>query len=453
MPDLDVVILAAGKGTRMHSETPKVLHTLAGRPLLAHVIDTAREMQPARIVVVYGHGGELVRERCSTPGVDFVRQAPQLGTGHAVQQALPLLKSDRTLILYGDVPLVSVSSLRRLTVRQARLRLLTVELDHPAGYGRIVRGRNRHVQRIVEEKDASPREKAIREINTGMLCASTTDLRRWLDAMDNRNAQREYYLTDIVGMAAAEKVPIATAAPDAAWEVLGVNSKDQLARIERIYQWECAQALMRSGVSLSDPARIDVRGELVCGRDVVIDVNCVFEGRVVLGDRVRIGANCVIRESDIGAGSEVLPFSHIDQATSGTDNRIGPYSRLRPGARLADRVHAGNFVEIKASTVADGSKINHLSYVGDASVGRNVNIGAGTIICNYDGANKHRTVIGDDAFIGSDSQLVAPVTIGRGTTIGAGSTITKDTPPGELTVSRAKQVTITGWKRPTKKQG
>ncbi|HUF20153.1 MAG TPA: bifunctional UDP-N-acetylglucosamine diphosphorylase/glucosamine-1-phosphate N-acetyltransferase GlmU [Burkholderiales bacterium] len=453
MPDLDVVILAAGKGTRMHSDTPKVLHTLAGRPLLAHVIATARDLNPARIVVVYGHGGEQVRERCAAPGVDFVLQAPQLGTGHAVQQALPVLEAENTLILYGDVPLVSAETLRRLCRPKVRLCLLTTELGDPAGYGRIVRARNGEVQRIVEEKDATAREKAIREINTGMLCTRAADLKRWLRAMHNRNAQREYYLTDIVGMAAAEKIAIDTAAPDTAWEVLGVNSKDQLARVERIYQWERAQALMRQGVSLADPARIDVRGELVCGRDVAIDINCVFEGRVALGDRVRIGANCVIRESEIGAGSEILPFSHLDQSATGADCRVGPYSRLRPGTQLAARVHAGNFVEIKASSVADGSKINHLSYVGDTSVGRNVNIGAGTITCNYDGANKHRTVIEDDVFVGSDSQLVAPVTIGRGTTIGAGSTITRDTPPGELTFSRAKQVTVTGWKRPTKKQG
>ena len=436
----------------MHSDTPKVLHALAGRPLLAHVIATARELNPARIVVVYGHGGEQVRERCAAPDVDFVLQAPQLGTGHAVQQALPGLESENTLILYGDVPLVSATTLRRLCRAKARLRLLTTALGDPTGYGRIVRARNGEVQRIVEEKDATAREKAIREINTGMLCARAADLKRWLHAMHNRNAQREYYLTDIVGMAAGEKIAIDTAAPDADWEVLGVNSKDQLARVERIYQWERAQALMRQGVSLADPARIDVRGELVCGRDVAIDVNCVFEGRVVLGDRVRIGANCVIRDSEIGAGSEILPFSHLDQSATGADCRVGPYSRLRPGTQLSARVHAGNFVEIKASSVADGSKINHLSYVGDASVGRNVNIGAGTIICNYDGANKHRTVIEDDVFIGSDSQLVAPVTIGRGTTIGAGSTITRDTPPGELTFSRAKQVTVSGWKRPTKKQ-
>jgi bifunctional UDP-N-acetylglucosamine pyrophosphorylase/glucosamine-1-phosphate N-acetyltransferase len=453
MPDLDVVILAAGKGTRMYSDIPKVLHPLGGRPLAAHVIDSARRLGAGKVVVVYGHGGESVREALAADDVEFVLQEPQLGTAHAMQQALPLLQAARALVLYGDVPLVRQETLQRLANSGAALVLLTVELDDPTGYGRIVRDRKGRIVRIVEEKDASAKQKTIREVNTGLMAADTARLRNWLSRVGNRNAQSEYYLTDVAALAVKGKAGISAEQPSAAWEVLGVNSKDQLARLERIYHWERAQALMAQGVTLADPARIDVRGELSCGRDVAIDVNCVFEGRVVLGDRVRIGAHCVIRNAHIGPDSEVLPFSHLDEVTAAKHCRIGPYARLRPGTRLADGVHVGNFVEIKASELGERSKANHLAYLGDSSIGSRVNIGAGTITCNYDGANKHRTVIEDDVFIGSDTQLVAPVTVGKGTTIGAGSTITKDTPPGELTLSRAKQVTVPGWKRPTKKQG
>lgn len=450
MSDLDVVILAAGKGTRMYSDITKVLHPLAGQPLLAHVIAAARSLSAHRIVVVYGHGGETVRDRFKAPDIEFVRQEPQLGTGHAVQQALPYLDSATTLVLYGDVPLIGTPTLERLTSTGADLALLTLELGEPHGYGRIVRSRTGKIVRIVEEKDAGDQEKAIREVNTGLLAASTPRLRQWLADIDNDNAQTEFYLTDIVALAVNGKVTVASVAPDQYFEVLGINSKAQLARIERIYQWEHAQKLMHQGVTVVDPARIDIRGTLSCGRDVTIDIGCVFEGNVVLGDRTSIGANCVIRDSHIGPGSEILPFSHIDDAAMGTDCRIGPYARLRPGNRLGNEVRVGNFVEMKASQIGDGSKANHLSYVGDSSVGHNVNIGAGTITCNYDGANKYRTVIENDVFIGSDTQLVAPVTIGAGGTIGAGSTITKDTPPGELTVSRSKQVTVPGWQRPVK---
>jgi len=450
MSDLDVVILAAGKGKRMYSDITKVLHPLAGQPLLAHVIAAARSLSARRIVVVYGHGGETVRDRFKAPDIEFVRQEPQLGTGHAVQQALPYLDSATTLVLYGDVPLIGTPTLQRLTSTGADLALLTLELGEPHGYGRIVRSRAGTIVRIVEEKDAVDQEKAIREVNTGLLAASTPRLRQWLADIDNDNAQTEFYLTDIVALAANGKATVASVAPDQYFEVLGINSKAQLARIERIYQWEHAQKLMHQGVTVVDPARIDIRGTLSCGRDVTIDIGCIFEGNVVLGDRTSIGANCVIRDSHIGPDSEILPFSHIDDATMGTGCRIGPFARLRPGNRLGNEVRVGNFVEMKASQIGDGSKANHLSYVGDSSVGHNVNIGAGTITCNYDGANKYRTVIEDDVFIGSDTQLVAPVTVGAGGTIGAGSTITKDTPPGELTVSRSKQVTVPGWQRPVK---
>jgi bifunctional UDP-N-acetylglucosamine pyrophosphorylase/glucosamine-1-phosphate N-acetyltransferase len=452
MTDLDVVVLAAGKGTRMHSDIAKVLHPLAGRPLVAHVIDSARRLGGNRVIVVYGHGGESVRDVLAAPDVGFVLQDRQIGTAHAVQQALPLLDSARTLVLYGDVPLVKQETLKRLTNTDAELALLTVELDDPTGYGRILRDRKGRVTGIVEEKDASAKQKSIREVSTGLMAADTGLLRAWLAQIGNRNAQREFYLTDVAALAVKDKVGVSAVQPSSAWEALGVNSKDQLARVERIYQWEQAQALMAQGVTLSDPARIDVRGELSCGRDVAIDVNCVFEGKVVLGDRVTIGAHCVVRNAHIGPDSQVLPFSHLDDVSAGAHCRIGPYSRLRPGTRLANDVHVGNFVEIKASEVGDKSKANHLAYLGDSSLGRNVNVGAGTIVCNYDGANKHRTVIEDDAFIGSDTQLVAPVTIGKGATIGAGSTITKDTPPGELTMSRTRQVTVPGWKRPVKKR-
>ena len=451
---MNVVILAAGQGKRMHSDLPKVLHPLAGKPLLGHVLDTAREIGSTKICVVYGHGGERVRTALDAPDLTWALQEPQLGTGHAVLQAMPAaVPSAPTLILYGDVPLIRTSTLRRLIEAAGRgsLALLTVHLENPKGYGRIVRV-DGAVKRIVEEKDADDAEKAIREINTGILVAPSAALARWLPMLGNRNAQGEYYLTDIVALAVAEGMPVVTAHPDAIWETEGVNSKLQLAALERVHQRTIAERLMEAGVTLADPARFDVRGELICGRDVSIDVNCVFEGRVELDDGVSIGANCVLKNCHIGRGTRIAPFCHIEDAEVGADSIIGPYARLRPGTELGSGVHIGNFVEVKNSTIADSSKANHLAYIGDATIGRRVNVGAGTITCNYDGANKHRTVIEDDVFIGSDTQLVAPVTVGRGATLGAGTTLTRDAPPDQLTVSRAKQMSIPGWKRPVKKK-
>ncbi|MGH8679816.1 MAG: bifunctional UDP-N-acetylglucosamine diphosphorylase/glucosamine-1-phosphate N-acetyltransferase GlmU, partial [Burkholderiales bacterium] len=370
MSDLDVVILAAGKGTRMYSDIPKVLHPLAGRPMLAHVIAAARALSARRIIVVCGHGAEQVSEMFHAPDIELVRQEPQLGTSHAVQQALPLLDSNVTLVLYGDVPLVRVSTLKRLISTGAPLSLLTAQLDDPSGYGRIVRDHAGQVIKIVEEKDAAARDRRIREVNTGLMAVATDRLRQWLDRIGNKNAQGEYYLTDIAELAVGERQPVETVEPEAYFEVLGINSQAQLARVERILQWETAQALMNQGVAIADPARIDVRGDLLCGRDVSIDVGCVFEGKVVLSDRVSIGAHCVIRNAHIGPASAVLPFSHIDDVTMGTHCRVGPYARLRPQTRLANEVHVGNFVEIKASEIGEKSKTNHLTYIGDTSIGR-----------------------------------------------------------------------------------
>jgi bifunctional UDP-N-acetylglucosamine pyrophosphorylase / glucosamine-1-phosphate N-acetyltransferase len=449
---LDVVILAAGKGTRMHSSQPKVLHPLGGRPLLRHVVDTARALRAERIVVVYGHGGEQVRSAFDDEGLVFVLQDPQLGTGHAVQLAAPALKSERTLILYGDVPLTRVETLARAVCERDGLSLITAHLDDATGYGRIVRDTTGRVARIVEESDSTLDEKAIREVNTGILAAPTTKLKAWLQGLRSDNAQGEIYLTDVIARAVADGVAIHTLQPADTWEILGVNSKQQLAELERVFQRERAAQLLARGVTLLDPARIDVRGELTCGQDVSIDVNCIFEGKVILGDGASVGANCVLKDTTVESGARILPFCHIDGARIGPDSRIGPYARMRPGADLAAHTHVGNFVEIKNTQLGEGSKANHLSYLGDAAIGRNVNIGAGTIICNYDGANKHQTVIEDEAFIGSDTQLVAPVTVGKGATIGAGSTIARNAPAGELTVSRAKQITVKGWKRPVKRQ-
>ncbi|MEY5003748.1 MAG: UDP-N-acetylglucosamine diphosphorylase/glucosamine-phosphate N-acetyltransferase [Pseudomonadota bacterium] len=449
---MNVVILAAGMGKRMQSDLPKVLHPLAGKPLLSHVISTAKALNPSRICVVYGHGGDLVPSQLAAEDVRFVLQSPQLGTGHAVMQASDALDdSAPTLVLYGDVPLTTANTLQTLVDKagKERLAVLTVDLEDPTGYGRIVRENNRIV-RIVEQKDASDSERAIREVNTGILVAPTRALKSWLSKLSNNNAQQEYYLTDIIAMAVKEGTPVESAQPAQVWETLGVNSKVQLAELERIYQRAIANALLEQGVTLADPNRIDIRGELRCGRDVSIDVGCVFEGEVVLGDGVVIGANCVIRDAKIHSGTMIKPFSHIDGTRIGSDAQIGPYARLRPGTVLGDDVHVGNFVEIKNSQFDAHSKANHLAYVGDATVGARVNIGAGTITCNYDGANKHRTVIEDDAFIGSDTQLVAPVTVGKGATIGAGTTLTKDAPPDSLTVSRAKQTSIASWQRPVK---
>ena len=453
---LNVVVLAAGKGTRMRSNKPKVLHPLAGDTLLNHVLNSAQSLGASRLCVVIGHEAEQVRQSVGEGenNVVFVEQNPQLGTGHAVQLAASHLADDApTLVLYGDVPLTQLETLRRLVsqVNERSMALLTVNLDNPTGYGRIVRDAQGHVCKIVEQKDASADELAIHEVNTGILVAPTPALKRWLSQLSNQNAQGEYYLTDVIAMAVADGLQVATEQPSAEWETLGVNSKAQLAQLERIYQGQIAQQLLEQGVGLSDPARIDVRGKLVCGMDVSIDVNCVFEGQVQLGDGVQIGANCVIRNAQIAKGTQVAPFTHIDGATIGEDAKIGPFARLRPEAVLADRTHIGNFVEIKKTVLGTGSKVNHLAYVGDATVGKSVNIGAGVITCNYDGVNKYQTIIGDGAFIGSDSQLVAPVTIGEGATIGAGSTITKDAPPNQLSLARGRQVTIEGWKRPEKK--
>ncbi len=447
---LNVVILAAGQGKRMHSRLPKVLHPLAGKSLLAHVIGVARALSPEKIVVVYGHGGDAVRKAAAAPDVAFALQAEQKGTGHALQQAVPFLsKAETTLILFGDVPLICADTLRGLIVGKG-VRILTALLDNPTGYGRIVR-KNKQVRAIVEEKDASAAQKKIREINTGIMALPTTSLAAWLGKLKPQNAQKEYYLTDIVPLALADRVTVSGISAMDAWETLGVNSKTQLAQLERHVQQQTAHRLLEQGVTLADPARIDVRGDLTCGRDVSIDIGCIFEGKVTIADDVAVGAHCVLQNVEVKAGTRIEPYSHLVDATIGANCRIGPYARLRPGAKLADDVHIGNFVEVKASDIGHGSKANHLAYIGDSSVGRNVNVGAGTITCNYDGANKHRTVIEDDVFIGSDTQLVAPVTVHRGATIGAGATITKDVAPGELAISRAKQVSIQGWKRPVKK--
>ena len=449
---MNVVILAAGQGKRMHSDLPKVLHQLAGMPLLAHVITAARALKPTRIVVVYGHGGERVREAFAADAdVAWVRQEPQLGTGHAVMQAVPLLDDTApTLVLYGDVPLIRPVTLQRLIGAAGEgVGLLTVELDDPDGYGRIVRSRGK-VTRIVEHKDATDKQLEIREINTGIMVLPTARLKAWLTALKNNNAQKEYYLTDVIAAAVKSRVAVGTAGSDIDWETTGVNSKAQLAELERIYQFEVADMLMEKGVTLSDPSRIDVRGRLTFGRDVAIDINCVFEGDVTLGDGVTIGPQCVLKNVRVAAGTRIEAFCHFEDAVIGANCRLGPYARIRPGSKLAEDVHIGNFTEVKNSDIGAGSKANHLSYIGDSTVGRNVNVGAGTITCNYDGANKHRTVIEDDVFIGSDTQLVAPVRVGRGATLGAGTTLTRDAPPDQLTISRAKQVSIPGWKRPVK---
>jgi len=436
----------------MHSNLPKVLHPIAGKAMAAHVLDAARTLNPARLCLVVGHGGEVVRAALAAADVRCAVQEPQLGTGHAVMQALPEITAEGvTLVLYGDVPLIQPATLKRLVQAAADgLAVLTVELANPTGYGRIVRDGAGQVQRIVEEKDASAEERAIRETNTGIMALPSARLQDWLGRLSNNNAQGEYYLTDLVAMAVADGVPVHTAQPQGEWEVAGVNSKVQLAELERTYQRHLAHALLEQGVRLADPARLDVRGELACGRDVAIDVGCVFEGKVVLEEAVDIGPYCVLKNVTVKAGARIAAFSHLEGAVVGPDAIVGPYARLRPGTELGAEAHVGNFVELKNSILGHGSKANHLAYVGDATVGQRVNIGAGTITCNYDGANKHRTIIEDDAFIGSDTQLVAPVTVGRGATLGAGTTLTKDAPAESLTVSRPKQVSLPGWQRPEK---
>lgn len=451
---MNIVILAAGQGKRMHSNLPKVLHPLAGKPLAAHVLEAARSLEPSRLCLVVGHGGDVVRAALAAPDLACVTQEPQLGTGHAVQQALPSLSdSATTLVLYGDVPLIQATTLRRLLQAAGPgMGILTVDLADPKGYGRIVRNTAGEVACIVEEKDADAAQRAIREVNTGIMALPTAKLAGWLSRLSNNNAQGEYYLTDLVALAVADGVPVRTAQPEGEWEVAGVNSKVQLAELERTYQRHLAHALLEQGVRLADPARLDVRGKLTCGRDVAIDVGCIFDGHVVLEEAVDIGPYCVLKNVTVKAGARIAAFSHLDGALVGPDAIVGPFARLRPGTELGPESHVGNFVELKNSILGAGSKANHLAYVGDATVGQRVNIGAGTITCNYDGANKFRTIIEDDAFIGSDTQLVAPVTVGRGATLGAGTTLTKDAPPEALTVSRAKQITIAGWKRPVKQK-
>ncbi len=451
---LEVVVLAAGKGTRMHSKLPKVLHEIGGKALLGRVLDTAVDLGADAIHVIYGHGGETVPECFPNHKVDWVLQAEQNGTGHAVQQAVPHIKKNSTvLILYGDVPLIKKGTLENLVTKAhtGKLSLLTAVLADPAGYGRIVRDSDQKIQRIVEKKDASEEELQINEINTGFLAAPAEQLKKWLAKLENKNAQGEFYLTDIIAMAVADGTDVISAQPENEWEIIGVNSKIDLAALERYLQNHIARGLLQQGVTLRDPFRIDVRGNLTVAQDVIIDVNTVFEGNVTLAEGVVIGPNCVLKDVEIGSGTTVLANCVFDNAVIGKDCKIGPFSRIRPEAKLANDVHVGNFVEIKKSDVADGSKINHLSYIGDTTIGKKVNIGAGTITCNYDGANKHRTIIGDNAFIGSDTQLVAPVTVEAGATIGAGTTLTRDAPAGELTLSRAKQKSFSGWERPKKK--
>ncbi|MBB5192019.1 bifunctional UDP-N-acetylglucosamine pyrophosphorylase/glucosamine-1-phosphate N-acetyltransferase [Silvimonas terrae] len=453
MSSLDVVILAAGMGKRMYSSLPKVLHAIAGKPLVGHVVDTARTLAPAQIVVVYGHGGDQVQAAfAGDTALHWALQAQQLGTGHALAQALPYLKSDVTLMLYGDVPLTRAETLKALlaAAEGGKLGILTVTLANPTGYGRIVRNDAGAVQSIVEQKDASPAQAAICEINTGILALPTARLAQWLAELKNDNAQGEYYATDLIALAVRDGVAVVTTQPADAWEAEGINNKVQLAQLERIHQLNQAQALLTAGVTLADPARLDIRGRVVHGKDVFIDVNCVLEGEVSLGDGVQIGANCVLKNVWIADGAVIHPFSHLENAEVGAGSLIGPYARLRPGAVLEEGVHVGNFVEVKKSTLGAGTKVNHLSYIGDAQIGSGTNIGAGTITCNYDGVNKSLTTIGDNVFIGSNNCLVAPVTIGDGATTGAGSVISKNAPAGELTLGRARQVTIAGWKRPVK---
>ncbi len=452
---LNVVIMAAGKGTRMKSALPKVLHRLAGTSLLQHVLNAVAGLGPVRSIVVTGHGAEAVEAEAAASGAVFVRQMPQLGTGHAVMQTLLALDAAHatTLVLNGDVPLIRTDTARALAEAcgGTKMALLTIALPDPTGYGRIVRSADHSaVHAIVEHKDANPAQRALNEVYTGMMAAPTALLQRWVSSLKNANAQHEYYLTDIVAMAVAEGVPVVATPAASDTEVLGVNSPLQLADLERRFQRQQAEALLEAGVRLADPARLDVRGQLHCGADVEIDINCIFEGSVMLGDGVRVGAHCVIRNATVAAGAVIHPFTHIEGATVGAGALVGPYARLRPGAELGASVHIGNFVEVKNSSLGAGSKANHLAYLGDAVVGERVNFGAGSITANYDGANKYRTTIADDVHVGSNCVLVAPITLGAGATIGGGSTIAKDAPAGQLTVARARQATLPGWQRPKK---
>ncbi len=449
----EAVVLAAGQGTRMKSSLPKVLHDLGGKPLLGHVLETVRSLGTSAIHVVYGHGGDAVQNALPADDLNWVHQAEQLGTGHAVQRAIPHVHSDgAVLMLYGDVPLVKRATLQRALdiAASGSLAVVTARLEDPTGYGRIVRSESGSVTAIREHKDASQEELAINEINSGIMAGPVPQVRTWLARLDNNNAQGELYLTDLVEAAVTDAVPVETVLVDDENEIAGVNDRVQLAELERAYQRERAEALMRAGVTLRDPARIDIRGEVDVAPDVTIDVNVILEGHVRIGAGTTIGANCVITDADIASGVTVLPNCVIEKATIGAGSRVGPFARVRPDAELGEDVHVGNFVEVKKSKLGRGAKVNHLSYVGDAEVGERVNVGAGTITCNYDGANKHKTTIGDDAFIGSGAMLVAPVTVGTGATIGAGSTINRDAPDGDLTVARVKQRSISGWKRPEK---
>ena len=452
MTKLNIIILAAGKGTRMHSNKPKVLHEIGSKPILGHVINCAKVLNPQKIIIVYGFGGEIVREAFAHENIVWVNQAEQKGTGHAVQQAVEHLDADaNVLILLGDVPLVDAEACKKLVAEaHSKLAILTFNKLDPTGYGRIVRN-NLLVTGIVEHKDATEAQRKIIEVNTGIMAMPNAHLIKWLMQLTNNNAQGEYYLTDIVEFAVQDKIDVVAEITADEWSVTGINSKTDLSNIEREFQNRVSQKLLQQGITLRDPARLDVRGTLVCGRDVEIDVNCVFEGEVTLGDNVKVAANCIIKNTHIENSTHILPFTHIDDAHIGENSRIGPYARIRPGTTLAAETHIGNFVELKNSQVDIGSRINHLSYVGDTTVGKNVNIGAGTITCNYDGANKFRTVIEDGVFVGSDTQLVAPVIIGKNATIAAGSTITKNVPADGLTVCRAKeQKTYPNWKRPLK---
>ncbi len=456
MLNLNIVILAAGAGTRMRSSLPKVLHHMAGKSLLQHVIDTARLLSPSKILVVYGHGGETVKQATSGNDLVWIEQREQLGTGHALQQAESLLDQDGlTLVLYGDVPLARLDTLRKLidTTQNQYCALLTAKLQNPDGYGRIVRDPvTKEVAAIVEQKDANIEQLKIQEINTGIMIIPNRYLHLWLSKLDDNNEQKEYYLTDIIAMAVDQGVSVISSRPADFWETMGVNSKRQLAELERIYQREIANKLLDQGVTLADPNRIEIRGDLLCGSDVEIDIDCIFEGNVHLADHVKIKGHCTLKNVKVSAGTIIDSYSLMEEAEIGECCKIGPYARIRPGTKLADHVHIGNFVEVKNSQIASGSKANHLSYIGDTIMGEKVNIGAGTITCNYDGANKYKTIIEDDVFVGSDTQLVAPVTVAKGSTIGAGSTITKDTLADTLSLSRPKQISIAGWRRPVKQK-
>lgn len=455
MPPLHVVILAAGQGKRMKSRLPKVMHRLAGRTLFEHVVAVARELDPAVIHAVYGHGGEQLREAHAALSVQWVKQREQRGTGHAVEQAMPAIPDEATvLVLYADVPLIGAGTLRETVAAtgDGSLALISVQVEDPRGYGRVLRGNDGGVLGIVEDKDASDDERSINEINTGILSTGAACLRGWLGRIDENNAQGERYLTDAIALAVSDGVAVRSIEPESLEEVLGVNDRGQLAALERFYQHRQAQRLMRDGVTIADPARLDIRGEVDIGRDVLLDVNVILEGKVVIAEGVSVGPNCVIKNAEIGSDTEIHANTIIEQASIGAGCRIGPYARLRPGTELAEDVHIGNFVEVKNTRVGRGSKANHLTYLGDSRVGKDVNIGAGTITCNYDGAEKHATIIEDNVFVGSGVELVAPITVRAGATIGAGATVTKDVPSGVLSVNRGRQTTIENWTRPTKKK-